>query len=198
MSGLRRFFLAVLVSALIALPANAQETVTSFSLSGHGGFINDPSGFDADRSVSYGSGVRFGGGVRLQLYERISIRGDASFTSRSGTDTTGGINESVSLGRQYFGGGVEVLLATGGTVEPYVHGGGGLIIVDRQGATTTSYSYDVTEFTGVLGAGARYVFESNAFVFADATSWIYSNHVTDEAQVDMSVSVGLGYRLGGN
>ena len=198
MSGSRRLFLAVLVSAAAAAPVHAQEPVSSFSLSGHGGFINDPSGFDADRSVSYGSGVRFGGGATLQLYERISIRADASVTSRSGTDTTGGINESVSLGRQYIGGGVEILLMTGGGIEPYVHGGGGLITVDREGATATSYSYDVTEFTGVFGAGARSVFDSGAFVFVEATSWTYSNHITDEAQTDVSLSVGVGYRMGGN
>ena len=198
MSGVRRLFLAVVVSAIAALPVSAQEAVNSISLSGHGGLVNSPTDFDADRTVSYDSGVRFGGGLSLQLYERVSIRGDASFTFGSGTDTTGGINEDVTLDRQYYGGGVEILLATGRNVEPYVYGGGGLIIVDRVGETGTSYSYDVTEFTGVVGAGVRYVFASNAFVFADGTGWIYSNSVLDEGQFDSSLSVGFGYRWGGN
>ena len=197
MSGVRRLFLAVLAGAFAALPANAQEPVSSFSLSAHGGLINNPASYDADRSVSFGMGVRFGAGARLQLYERISIRGDVSLTSKSGTDNTGGINEAVDLGRQYYGGGVEVLLMAGGNMEPYVFGGGGLVVVDRQGATTTSYAYDVTEFTGVFGAGVRFLLESNAFVFADVTSWTYQNHIVDESQMDASFSVGFGYRWGG-
>ena len=197
MSGVRRLVLAVLAGAFAALPANAQEPVSSFSLSAHGGLINNPASYDADRSVSFGMGVRFGAGARLQLYERISIRGDVSLTSKSGTDNTGGINEAVDLGRQYYGGGVEVLLMAGGNMEPYVFGGGGLVVVDRQGATTTSYSYDVTEFTGVFGAGVRFLLESNAFVFADVTSWTYQNHIVDESQMDASFSVGFGYRWGG-
>ena len=198
MSGVRRLFLAVLVSAIAALPVNAQEAVNSISLSVHGGLINSPSDFDADRTVSYGSGVRFGGGLRLQLYERVSIRGQASFTFGSGTDQTGGINEDVTLDRQFYGGGVEIVLATGRNAEPYVYGGGGLIVVDRLGETETSYSYDVTEFTGVIGAGVRYAFGSNTFVFVDGTGWIYNNSVLDEGQFDTSLSVGLGYRWGGN
>ena len=198
MIGIRRLFLAVCVSAIAALPANAQEAVSSFSLSGHGGFINSPTNFDADRTVDYSSGVRFGGGVNLQLYERLSIRGDASFTFGSGTDTSGGINEAVTLDRQFYGGGVEVLLVTDRNVEPYVYGGGGLIVVDRVGETETSYAYDVTEFTGVLGAGARYLFASNAFVFVEGMNWIYNNAITDSAQNDRSLSVGFGYRWGGN
>ena len=197
MSGVRRLVLAVLAGALAALPANAQEPVSSFSLSAHGGLINNPASYDADRTVSFGMGVRFGAGARLQLYERISIRGDVSLTSKSGTDNTGGINEAVDLGRQYYGGGVEVLLMAVGNMEPYVFGGGGLVVVDRQGATTTSYSYDVTEFTGVFGAGVRFLLESNAFVFADVTSWTYQNHIVDESQMDASFSVGFGYRWGG-
>ena len=197
MSAVRRLFFAVLVSAFAALPLKAQEPVSSFSLAAHGGLISNPASYDADRVVSYGMGVRFGAGATLQLYERISIRGDVSLTSKSGTDATGGISESVDLGRQYYGGGVEVLLATGGNMEPYVFGGGGLVVVDRQGQTATSYSYDVTEFTGVFGAGVRLLLESNAFVFVDATSWTYQNHVVDEAQFDTSFSVGFGYRWGG-
>ena len=198
MSGARRLFLAVLVSAIAALPVNAQEAVNSISISAHGGLINSPSDFDADRAVSYDSGVRFGGGLTLQLYERVSIRGEASFTFGSGTDVTGGINEDVSLDRQFYGGGVEILLATGRNAEPYVYGGGGLIVVDRLGETENSYSFDVTEFTGVIGAGVRYVFTSNTFVFVDGTGWIYNNSILDEGQFDTSLSVGLGYRWGGN
>ena len=199
MSGVRRLFLAVLVSAFAALPVNAQEPVNSISISAHGGLINSPTDFDADRAVDYSSGVRFGGGLALQLYERLSIRGDASFTFGSGTDVTGGINEDVSLDRQFYGGGVEILLATGGNAEPYVYGGGGLIVVDRVGEDPiTSYSFDVTEFTGVVGAGVRYVFTSNTFVFIDGTGWIYTNSILDEGQFDTSLSVGLGYRWGGN
>ncbi len=197
MSGVRRLVLAVLAVAFAAQPADAQEPVSSFSLSAHGGLINNPAGYDADRAVSYGMGVRFGAGAALQLYERISIRGDVSLTSKSGTDNTGGINESVDLGRQYYGGGVEVLLMTGGSMEPYVLAGGGLVVVDRQGQDMNSYAYDVTEFTGVFGAGVRFLLESNAFVFADATTWTYQNHVLDESQLDTSFSVGFGYRWGG-
>ena len=198
MTGVRRLFLAVVVSAIAALPANAQEAVSSVSVSAHGGFINSPTAFDADRAVDYSSGVRFGGGLALQIYDRLSIKGSASFTFGSGTDVTGGINEEVTLDRQFYGGGVEVLLVTGRNVEPYVYGGGGLVIVDRVGGTTTSYAYDITEFTGVVGAGVRYMFDSNAFVFVDGTNWIYTNSITDSAQNDSSLSVGLGYRWGGN
>jgi hypothetical protein len=198
MIGIRRLFLAICVSALAALPSSAQEAVSSVSISGHGGLINSPTDFDADRTVDYGSGVRFGGGLTLQLYERLSIRSEASFTFGSGTDTTGGINEEVTLDRSYFGGGVEFLLAVGKNYEPYLYGGGGLIIADRVGQNPTSYAYDVTEFTAVLGGGVRYLMGSNSFVFVDGTSWTYNNAVTDKAQVDTSVSVGFGYRWGGN
>ncbi len=199
MAGVRRLFLAILVSAIAAFPVNAQEAQSSISLSAHGGLINNPADFDAERAVSYGSGVRFGGSITLGLYERISIRGDASYTSKSGTDATGGSSDEVTLDRQYYGGGVEILLATGRQVEPYIHAGGGLVIVDRNGQSElTSYNYDVTEFTGVVGAGVRYVFDSNAFVFVDATSWTYNNAVLDEAQFDSAFSVGFGYRWGGN
>ena len=197
MSGVRRLVLAVLAGAFAAVPANAQEPVSSFSLGAHGGLINDPAGYDADRIVSYGMGVRFGATANLQLYERISVRGDVSLTSKSGTDTSGGINESVDLGRQFYGAGVEVLLMTGGSMEPYVHAGGGLVIVDRQGQDMNSYAYDVTEFTGVVGGGVRFLLESNAFVFADVTTWTYQNHIVDEANMDTSFSVGFGYRWGG-
>lgn len=197
MSGVRRLFLAGLAGMLAALPANAQEPVSSFSLGAHGGLINDPAGYDADRIVSYGMGVRFGATANLQLYERISVRGDMSLTSKSGTDTSGGINESVDLGRQFYGAGVEVLLMTGGSMEPYVHAGGGLVVVDGQGQDMNSYAYDVTEFTGVVGGGVRLLLESNAFVFADVTTWTYQNHIVDESNMDTSFSVGFGYRWGG-
>lgn len=197
MSGVRRLFLAGLAGMLASLPVNAQEPVSSFSLGAHGGLINDPAGYDADRIVSYGMGVRFGATANLQLYERISVRGDVSLTSKSGTDTSGGINESVDLGRQFYGAGVEVLLMTGGSMEPYVHAGGGLVVVDRQGQELNSYAYDVTEFTGVVGGGVRLLLESNAFVFADVTTWTYQNHIVDESNMDTSFSVGFGYRWGG-
>jgi hypothetical protein len=197
MSGVRRLVLAGLTAAFAALPADAQEPVSSFSLGAHGGLINDPAGYDADRIVSYGMGVRFGATANLQLYERISVRGDVSLTSKSGTDTSGGINESVDLGRQFYGAGVEVLLMTGGSMEPYVHAGGGLVVVDRQGQELNSYAYDVTEFTGVVGGGVRLLLESNAFVFADVTTWTYQNHIVDESNLDTSFSVGFGYRWGG-
>ncbi len=197
MSGVRRLVLVGLAGAFAVLPLRAQDPVSSFSLSAHGGLINNPAGYDADRVVSYGMGVRFGAGASLQLYERISIRGDMSLTSKSGTDATGGIDESVDLSRRYYGGGVEVLLLTGGGMEPYVHAGGGLVFVDRRGETTNSYAYDVTEFTGVVGAGVRFPLASGGFVFADVTSWTYQNHVLDEAHMDASFSVGFGYRWGG-
>ena len=197
MTGVRRLFLAGLAGLLAALPVKAQEPVSSFSLGAHGGLINDPAGYDADRIVSYGMGVRFGATANLQLYERISVRGDVSLTSKSGTDTSGGINESVDLGRQFYGAGVEVLLVTGGSMEPYVHAGGGLVVVDRQGQELNSYAYDVTEFTGVVGGGVRFLLESNAFVFADVTTWTYQNHIVDESNMDTSFSVGFGYRWGG-
>ena len=197
MTGVRRLFLAGLAGLLAALPVKAQEPVSSFSLGAHGGLINDPAGYDADRIVSYGMGVRFGATANLQLYERISVRGDVSLTSKSGTDTSGGINESVDLGRQFYGAGVEVLLVTGGNMEPYVHAGGGLVVVDRQGQELNSYAYDVTEFTGVVGGGVRFLLESNAFVFADVTTWTYQNHIVDESNMDTSFSVGFGYRWGG-
>jgi len=198
MSGVRRLFLAVLVSVIATLPVSAQEAASSLSLSVHGGFINSPADFDADRTVDVGSGVSFGGRLALQLYERLSIRGEVGFTSGSGTDTTGGINEEISLDRSFYGGGVEILLTTRSNVEPYVYLGGGLVVVDRTGATELSYSYDVTEFSGVGGLGVRYVFRSGAFVFVDGTSYIYNNAITDSAQKDGSLSVGFGYRWGGN
>lgn len=197
MSGVRRLVLAGLTAAFAALPANAQEPVSSFSLAAHGGLISDPAGYDTDRVVSYGMGVRFGATANLQLYERISVRADASLASKSGTDTSGGIDESVDLGRRFFGAGVEVLLMTGGGVEPYVHAGGGLVLVDRRGQDVNGYAYDVTEFTGVAGAGVRLPLESGAFVFADLTTWTYQNHIVDEANMDTSFSVGFGYRWGG-
>lgn len=197
MSGVRRLFLAGLAGMLAALPVNAQEPVSSFSLGAHGGLISDPAGYDADRIVSYGMGVRFGATANLQLYERISVRGDVSLTSKSGTDTSGGINESVDLGRHFYGAGVEVLLMAGGSMEPYIHAGGGLVVVDRQGQELNSYAYDVTEFTGVVGGGVRLLLESSAFVFADVTTWTYQNHIVDESNMDTSFSVGFGYRWGG-
>ena len=182
MIGIRRLFLVACLSAIAAMPASAQEAVTSLSISGHAGMINSPAAFDGgnnDRLVDYSSGMNFGGGLTLQLYERLSIKGSANFSFGAGT-------------------GVEVLLMTGQNVEPYVFGGGGLVVVDRVGAQVTSYAYDVTEFTGVVGAGVRYLFANNTFIFLDGTNWIYNNSVTDSSQNDRSVSVGLGYRFGSN
>ncbi len=199
MPGVRSLFLAVLVTVFAALPANAQEMQSSISVSAHGGLINSPADFDAERASSFGSGVRFGGGLTLGLYERISIRGDLSYTTKSGTDQTGGFSDDVTLDRMYTGAGVELLLATGMSVEPYLYGGVGVVVVNRNGSDPVeSYNYDVTEFTGVFGAGLRYVFPSNAFVFVDGTSWTYADHVLDDTHRDSSLSVGFGYRWGGN
>ena len=201
MIGIRRLFLAVCLSVIATIPASAQEAVTSLSISGHAGVINSPGNFDGgnnDRLVDYSSGTNFGGGLTLQIYERLSIKGSANFSFGAGTDISSGSSEEVTLDRQFYGAGVEILLMTGQNVEPYLYGGGGLIVVDRVGAQVTSYAYDVTEFTGVVGAGVRYLFDNNAFVFVDGTNWIYNNSVTDSAQNDRSVSVGLGYRWGGN
>ncbi len=201
MIGIRRLFLVACLSAIAAMPASAQEAVTSLSISGHAGMINSPAAFDGgdnDRLVDYSSGMNFGGGLTLQVYERLSIKGSASFSFGTGTDITSGSSQEVTLDRQFYGAGVEVLLMTGQNVEPYVFGGGGLVVVDRVGAQVTSYAYDVTEFTGVVGAGVRYLFANNTFIFLDGTNWVYNNSVTDSAQNDRSVRVGLGYRFGSN
>ena len=199
MPSARRLFLAALFVALGVSPVSPQEPVNNVTVYASGGMINSPANFDGvSRTVAYGTGVRGGAGMRLSLYERLAIRSDFAFTFGNGTDTSGGINEEVTLDRRYYGLGVEILLAAGSEIEPYVYGGGGLVSVKRVGAQNMSYAYDVTEFTGTVGGGLRYLFPSNFVLFVEGNGWIYNRASDDSSQFDSSLGAGFGYRFGGN
>lgn len=191
---LRNAIISVVLLLVTAPPVSAQQN--AISLFAYGGFINSPTDFDFGRTVEYSSGFRYGGGLGLQLYEHLGIRVDASLTTGEGTDTSGGINETVSLDRRYFGVAAEFPFPMPSGVEPYLYGGGGFVLLDRTGATQTSYSYDLTEFTAIIGGGLRYRFPSNLNVFVDGTGWLYNRAANDTSQFDKSLSVGLGYRFG--
>lgn len=194
MKDARSILGALVIAALTAGPARAQDG--SLSLFAFGGYINSPADFDVGRSVDYGAGFRFGGGFGLQLYEHVGVRFEASLTATEGTDTSGGINETVNLDRQFYGAAVEFQLWRRPTFEPYVYVGGGTVILDRTGATASSYSYDVTEFTGLVGGGLRYLMPSNLHVFVEGTGWLYNRAANDTSQFDTALSVGVGYRFG--
>ncbi len=194
MSGVRKLAAISVIALIAAAPASAQEN-TSVSFFGYGGLINSPTDFDVDRVVEYDAGIRFGGGIGLQLYEHVAVRGDFSYASGSGRDTSGGINEDVSLDRMYYGASLEFMYPLDSNVTPYAFLGGGLVTVDRKGATAMSYNFDVTEFTGLLGLGGRYGFSSNLEAFVEGVSWVYNRAASGDSQIDMSINVGIGYRL---
>lgn len=194
MSGVRKLAAVGVVVLLAATPASAQER-TSVSFFGYGGLINSPTDFDVDRTVEYDPGIRFGGGIGLQLYENVAVRGDFSFVSGSGQDATGGINEDVSLDRTFYAASLELMFPMDSGLTPYAYLGGGFVSLDRKGATLDSYGFDLTEFTGLLGAGARYGFSSNVEVFVEGVGWVYNRAASGESQVDTSINVGIGYRL---
>jgi hypothetical protein len=194
MSGVRRLAALGVIALFAATPASAQEG-TSISVFGFGGMINSPTDFDVDRDVSYDAGIRLGGGIALQLYEQVAVRGDFSFVSGSGQDTSGGINEDVSLDRMFYSGSLELQYPLESDFTPYAFLGGGVVTLDRKGATATSYAYDLTEFTGLLGVGARYGFSSNLEAFVEGVSWIYNRAASGDSQTDMSLNVGIGYRF---
>ena len=67
--------------------------------------------------------------------------------------------------------------------------------LDRTGETVLSYRYDVTEFTGLIGGGARYSFQSNLEAFVEGVGWVYNRAASGDSQFDLSINVGIGYRL---
>lgn len=196
MTCVRRALVLNLVPALFALQLLAQEPDYSARIFVTGGFISSPTDFDVARSVDYGSGFRIGGGAALQLYEHVSVRADVSAAFGSGTDTTGGISEDASLDRLYIGVGIEYAFQPEEPAVPYLFGGGGMVSIDRKGASATSYAFDITEFTGLIGAGVRYGFAPNVHAFVEGTGWVYNRAADDSAQFDTSVGVGIGYRFG--
>lgn len=191
-----RVILLIVATLPMGFPLSAQEPASGARVFVSAGFINSPTEFDVARAVEYSSGLRVGGGAALQLYDQLAVRADFSTTFGSGTDRTGGINEAVELDRSYAWLGMEFQFRPDEAMTPYLHGGGGIIVVDRNGATATSYNFDVTEFTGVVGGGVQYTLPSNFQVLVEATGWIYNRAADDSSQFDTSVSVGVGYRFG--
>ena len=143
-----------ILAALAVGPLSAQDDGESaLILFGSAGFLNSPEDFDVFRDVAYDGGIQIGGGIGLQLYENVTVRGDFAWVRNSGREAAP-VNEDVDFSRVYSGASLEVSLPLDSGVSPYVFGGGGFVSLDRD---APDYAYDVTEGAGSSegGCGSR-------------------------------------------
>ena len=190
---LSRLLLSSGVLAVLAVaPLSAQDEESALILFGSAGFLNSPEDFDVFRDVAYDGGIQVGGGVGLQLYENVTIRGDFAWVKNSGRESAP-VSEDVDFQRMYFGASLELNLPLDSGLAPYVFGGGGFVTLDRK---ASDYAYDVTEGAGLLGGGLRYTPPgSSVQFFAQGAAWMYSNHAVTELQTDAVISAGIGWVL---
>ncbi len=181
------------LAVLAAAPLTAQdEDESALILFASAGFLNSPEDFDVFRDVSYDGGIQVGGGIGLQLYENVTIRGDFAWVKNSGREAAP-VNEDVDFQRLYFGTSLELNLPLDSGLAPYVFGGGGFVALDRK---APDYAYNVTEGAGLLGGGLRYTPPgSSVQFFAQGAAWMYSNHAITELQTDAVISAGIGWVL---
>ncbi len=189
----RFLFFSGVLAVLAVGPLSAQdEGESALILFGSVGFLNSPQEFDVFRDVSYDGGIQVGGGIGLQLYENVTIRGDFAWVKNAGREGAP-VNEDVDFQRMYSGASLEVSLPLDSGLAPYVFGGGGFVSLDRQ---ASDYAYDVTESAGLLGGGLRYTPPgSSVQFFAQGAAWMYSNHAVTELQTDLVLSAGIGWAL---
>lgn len=182
-----------ILAALAAGPLSAQDDGESaLILFGSAGFLNSPENFDVFRDVAYDGGIQIGGGIGLQLYENVTVRGDFAWVRNSGREAAP-VNEDVDFSRMYSGASLEVSLPLDSGVSPYAFGGGGFVSLDRD---APDYAYDVTEGAGILGGGLRFMpAGSSVQFFGQAAAWMYSNHAVTELQTDVVFSAGIGWVL---
>lgn len=154
-----------------------------------GGLANDPSDFDVEREVDYGTGVAYGGGLSYRFGPLLSIRGDVGRFQNSG-DETGFVEEPVDFTRTFYT--VKLQLSfEAGHFTPYVFGGGGLVTLERE---ADNYGFDFTEATGAFGAGIHFGFpNSSVGVFLEGDGWIYSRNTVEGSQFDTAVLGGMSF-----
>ena len=189
----RLLFSSGILAALAVGPLSAQdEGESALILFGSAGFLNSPEEFDVFRDVAYDGGIQVGGGLGLQLYENVTVRGDFAWVANSGREAAP-VNEDVDFSRVYYGASLEVSLPLDSGVSPYVFGGGGFVALSRD---APDYAYDVTEGAGILGGGLRFTPPgSSVQFFGQGAAWMYSNHAITELQTDLVISAGIGWVL---
>lgn len=191
MSRVRTGTLGFLLVVLSVGSVGAQEG-TAIQVSGMAGLLNPPDGFDVFRSVDYGLGRMGGGGLAVNLFPMISVRGDFAYARSSGQEG-GVVDEAVTLDRSYYSVSLEFRRPTRAGVSPFGFVGGGLVNLRR---SAPSYNFDLTEGGALVGGGVAWVFpDSPLGVFAQVSQWLYSRTSAGGTQYDTSFGLGLSYRI---
>ncbi len=187
---------AAVLAVAVAQPISAQDKALAISLRG-GGFNSLTNLDDAGTADFKKIGYNAGGGVGVELNERIALRGDFTF-ARNELQLNSAATGS-ELNRFFVDLAVQFQHPTANGWKPYLFIGAGAVTLDPVGASVTS------KRTGVAttGLGLQYrIPDSNLAVMVEGKSWIYDFSEVggnlagyDKAQFDVTWSAGFAYRV---
>ncbi len=187
----------VVLSALglAAAPLPAQTRGVVFRALG-GGYSHTMNLNTSGDLAHFKLGYALEAGIGVQLNKYFAVMGDFTFGQTKGLGDVAFIGDRVN--RYYYGGQLQFRYPISHFV-PYVFGGGGRVRVDQQGSETQENFQHFTRYAGMFGAGISYEIPSQPIILmaegkALTYKWVAAPFKRN--QLDLTYSVGIGYRLG--
>lgn len=192
---------AVVVGALVALPASLPAQDHGFYLGAFGGGSGKLTDLTASgaSAANFKSGWALGGIAGVDLSQYFGVRASLTYSK---ADAQGAASfAGIPFRRFYYGAALEVRYPVASAFAPYLYVGGGGATID-QTVADTSQSGGVGVFSkaaGLAGIGFRYGFGESPFgLFAEAQAAMYKwdQGGFNKTQVDVVYVGGLRYRFG--
>lgn len=187
------------IAVVAAVPGAAQDhAVTVFARGG--GFSALTNLDNANPSSDFKTGYNVGGGVSVDLYRYVAVRGD--FTFARARFRNAGVETNDHFNKFFYTGAIQLQYPTASGFMPYVFvGGGGVTIKEKE--SPTGVNVDKTKGAGVGGIGFSYTIPRTHFaVFAEGIGYLYKiNGLSgtlagfDKTQFDAGYSGGISYRI---
>src|SRR6476620_2407806 len=195
MSIIRRLTGALVLGLVLTAPAAAQDRAV-FLFARGGGYNGLSNLTDAGTSDFKKVGCDVGGGVRVQLYRNVSVRGDLTFARNELRDNQ--VATGTKLHRCFYDAALQLQYPTASGLEPYLFAGGGAVTLHEVGTS----GQNKTKAAGTFGLGFNYRIPNTQFgLFAEGKSWLYKLSGlqgtlagVDKTQYDGAWNGGVSYK----
>ena len=184
---------AVAFGLMAAVPAAAQDRALAFQVSG--GTYSHLMNLNSAGTAHFQTGFNLGFNIGVFANKHLGFHGDFTWGNNQAKGDLAFKDRFIN--RYFYGAHVELQLPTGKGITPYLFGGGGGVTVNQDGGTV-----EVNRFTsaaGMFGGGLSYqIPEHRVEVFVEGKGLAYKWKSLDfnRTQLDMTLSMGLGYRVG--
>ncbi len=187
------------ITLAAAVPSAAQgHAVTVFARGG--GFSAATNLDNASPASDFKTGYSVGGGVSVDVYRYVAVRGD--FTFARARFRNAGVETNDHFNKFFYTGALQLQYPTASGFMPYVFaGGGGVTIKEKE--SPTGVNIDKTKGAGVGGIGFSYTIPRTHFaIFAEGLGYVYKiTGLTgtlagfNKTQFDVGYSGGVSYRI---